>query len=149
MSRGNVWWDRWFLGLCEYTASASKDPSTKVGSVIVRPDRTVASVGYNGFPRGVEDSPALLGDRAQKYPRMVHAEMNAILAAHERLAGYTLYVHPFWPCPSCAGAIIQAGIKRVVTQRGVIPEQWREPFEISLDMLKQASVELALLEKAP
>jgi deoxycytidylate deaminase len=35
----------------------SKDPSTKVGAVIVRPDLTVASIGYNGFPRGMSDDP--------------------------------------------------------------------------------------------
>lgn len=53
--RPDGWWDDWFLGMAEYVASASKDPSTRTGCVIVRPDRTVGSVGYNGLPRGVHD----------------------------------------------------------------------------------------------
>ena len=49
-------WDRRFLALAEHVADWSKDPSTKTGAVIVRPDRTIASMGYNGFPRGMADT---------------------------------------------------------------------------------------------
>jgi len=48
-----MWHDR-FFAMADLVGSWSKDPSTKVGAVIIRPDRTIASVGYNGFPRGVE-----------------------------------------------------------------------------------------------
>ena len=43
-------WKLRFLGLSEYIAQWSKDPSTKVGAVIVRPDKSIVSMGFNGFP---------------------------------------------------------------------------------------------------
>ena len=50
-------WDMRFAQLAKLVSLWSKDPSTKVGSVIVRPDKTIASVGFNGFPKGVPDEP--------------------------------------------------------------------------------------------
>ena len=108
-------WDRRFLETAEHFASWSKDPSTRVGAVIVRPDRTIASIGYNGFSRGVEDDASRYGDREFKYDAIVHGEMNAILAAREPLHGCTLYTFPLPPCSRCAAMIIQAGIARVVS----------------------------------
>ena len=108
-------WDQRFLELAVTVSTWSKDPSTQLGAVIVRPDRTIASIGYNGFPRGVDDDEARYADREFKYEAIVHGEMNAILAAREPLHGYTLYVWPLPPCSRCAAMIIQTGIKRVVS----------------------------------
>lgn len=106
-------WDLFYLGLADYVASASKDPSTKVGAVITRPDKTVASLGFNGFPRNMSDHQQLYEDRATKYSRIIHAEINAILHAREPLTGYTLYcTHS--PCDRCAVQVIQSGISKVV-----------------------------------
>lgn len=107
-------WDRRFLELAGVVASWSKDPSTHVGSVIVRPDRTVASMGYNGFARGVDDDIIFYEDRTIKYERVIHAELNAILSAKESLDGYALYC-TLYPCARCASAIIQSGITGLVT----------------------------------
>jgi dCMP deaminase len=107
-------WDQRMLQLAEHVSTWSKDPSTKVGAVITRPDHTIASVGFNGFPRGVHDTDERLENRSTKYNLVVHAEINAILHAHEPVNGYTLYVHPLFPCANCAGAIIQSGISTVV-----------------------------------
>lgn len=136
-------WDHDYLWLAEHWGlRRSKDPSTKVGAVIVRPNMTPVSIGYNGFPRGVDDSPALYEDRAEKYPRTVHAEMNAILMAREPLDGCSLYVHPLFPCANCAGAIIQAGIRRVVAREAAVPPQWQREVVIAREMFTQAGVEL-------
>lgn len=107
-------WDRRGLELAQHVAGWSKDPSTQTGCVILRPDHTVATVGYNGFPRGVEDSDERLNDRPFKHQIVVHAEPNAVLSAHERLDGCTAYVWPWPPCPQCASLLIQAGIVRIV-----------------------------------
>lgn len=113
----NLKWDVRFVELAEHVAQWSKDPNTKVGAVIVRPNRTVVSLGYNGFPRGVDDTPDMLADRDEKLARTIHAELNAILTAKEDVTACTLYVsHPC--CDRCAVHIIQAGIACVV---------WREP----------------------
>lgn len=132
-------WDYRYLDLASHVGSWSRDPSTKVGSVVVRNDKTIASLGFNGFPRGVEDADDRYADRDVKYPMVVHAEMNAILAAHEPLHGYTIYVSPLFPCSTCAGAIIQAGIKLVVATKSDRPG-WQTSFEISKLMFEEAGV---------
>lgn len=111
----NSKWDKRFLDLARLVSTWSKDPSTKVGAVIVRPNKTIASIGYNGFPRSLNDNLEDLNDRARKYPRIIHAEMNAILNSTEDLSGYTLYVYPLPPCERCAVHIVQAGIHKVIT----------------------------------
>ena len=124
-------WEKRFLGMAEHVAAWSKDPSTKVGAVIVRPDRTIVSVGYNGFPKGMADLPARYEDKEQKYSRIVHAEMNAILHTTEKLEGCTLYTWPFMTCDRCAVAVVQKGIVRVVspTCPPHLVERWGETFK--------------------
>ena len=126
--------DRRGMGLAKYIAGESEDPSTQVGAAILRPDGTLASIGWNGLPTRVKASS--LHHREWKYPRMVHAELNAILNAREPLAGYTLYVYPLHPCSLCGGAIIQAGIQRVVAVKG---GEWGSS-DIALEMFGQATI---------
>ncbi len=135
-------WDRRFLEMAALVGTWSKDPSTKVGAVIVRADRTVASVGFNGFPRGMRDDEHLYADRELKYSRTVHAEVNAILAAQEPVRGCTLYLSPFMPCDRCAVQVIQAGIRRVVTLKATDEqnERWGKAFETTRQMLTEAGV---------
>ena len=108
-------WDTRFLNLAEHISKWSKDPSTKVGAVIVDTNRRIVSTGYNGFPVGVMDSYDRLTDRDTKYEMIIHAEANAILFAHQRMNGMTLYTTPFQPCSRCASLIIQSGISRVIS----------------------------------
>ena len=124
-------WEKRFLDLAQLVSTWSKDPSTKVGAVIVRPDFTVASVGYNGFPRSMNDHPSLYADRDVKLSRIVHAEMNAILHAREPLHGYTLYTWPFLTCDRCAVHVIQSGIVRVVAPVATpeLQARWGEAFK--------------------
>ena len=68
----NEKWNSRFLTLAALVASWSKDPSTKTGAVIVRGDKTVASVGYNGFVQGADDDPAIYADRQRKYDLIIH-----------------------------------------------------------------------------
>ena len=140
-------WDRRYLELAEFWAlKNSKDPSTKTGAVLVSPDNFVVALGYNGFPRGVEDSDARLNDRETKYKLIVHCERNAILAAKRDLTGFTLYVWPFMPCAVCAGMVIQAGITRAVAHQNDNP-RWQADFELTQQMFKEANVKLDLYEK--
>lgn len=116
----------------------SKDPSTKVGTVIARPDKSICSVGFNGLPMGVEDTAERLNDRALKYPMTLHGEVNALSFARDQsLEGYTLYNVPFMPCSRCAGQIIQKKITRVVAPWSDNP-RWSEDFEIAMKMFSEA-----------
>ena len=136
-------WDLRFLRLAEHVSLWSRDPSTQCGTVIVRPDKTVASMGYNGFPRGMSDAPELYADRGSKYIRTIHSEMNAILHAREQLTDYTLYEWPFLTCDVCAKHIIQAGITRVVAPKCPPDkeERWAESFKVTRGLYKEAGIE--------
>jgi len=131
-------WDDRFLELATVISNWSKDPSTKVGAVIVNKDKKIISTGYNGFPRGIKDDHRL-DNRAQKYDLVVHAEANAIIHAKEPLDGCTIYTMPFMPCSRCAGLIIQAGIQRVVSVPSA-EDRWSANFQLSKDMLLEAKV---------
>lgn len=137
-------WDEFYLGMAAYVATKSKDPSSQVGCVIVRPDRTVASLGFNGFPRGMSDAQALYEDRDQKLSRVIHAEMNAILSAHEPVKGYTAYL-TLPSCDRCAAHLIQAGIRRVVWPSRIpdsFAERWAASIQQAIDMFEEAGVEV-------
>lgn len=107
-------WDLFYLGMAKYVATRSKDPSTKVGAVIVRPDKTVASLGFNGFPAKMQDRQDLLNNKEEKYSRIIHAEMNAMLHCREEIIkGYIMYCS-LLPCDRCLVHAAQAGIIRFV-----------------------------------
>jgi len=137
-------WDRHFLALALQHAQMSKDPSSKVGAVIVGPDREILSVGFNGFPRGVADTPKRLNDREEKYRLIVHAEANAMLAAARvgiRLKGATLYTAPYLPCTRCAVEVIQAGIVEVVSPPlATHPERWQADMAAARALFWEAGV---------
>ena len=142
-------WDRRFLELARHLAGWSKDPSTQVGCVVVGPDRELRSTGFNGFPRGIEDSAARLTDRDLKYPLICHAEENAIMHAARigvALKGCVAFVT--WPpCTRCARSLVQAGIGEVVFPGGLeIPERWQSDFETSMHMLHEAGVDTRTVE---
>ena len=137
-------WNDYFLSIAQIAASKSKDPSTKVGAVIVRPDRTIVSVGFNGFPHGVADTSERLNDRTTKYSLIVHAEMNAILSARESLNNCTLYTTPFMPCDRCFMHVIQTGIKRVIFPPATPDqnERWGKAFDTVRTLARETKIEL-------
>lgn len=144
-NRTTDWWHRWFLGMAEYAASASKDPSTKVGSVVVDSKKRIVSVGYNGLPMGVKDTEERLHNRELKYKLIVHAERNALLFSNSSVENCTIYTWPFMPCSSCAALIIQSGISNVVSLNSKNP-RWLEEFELSKQLFKESGVDLYLLD---
>jgi len=136
-------WDQRFMDLAKMVASWSKDPSTKVGSVIVDRYNRVVSLGYNGFPRQVDDSPEWYNNREFKYAAVIHAEENAILFSQRDLTGCTIYV-VFHPCSNCAAKIIQCGIKRVVILKSTSEqiERWGKSFEVAKILFSNAGVKV-------
>lgn len=143
-------WDELFIRQAMLIAEKSKDPSTKVGCVIVGQDNAILSMGFNGFPRGVHEEdvshdragpdgdPAhpfayliekrVLNDRwdrPQKYSWVEHAERNAIYNAARhgiKIAGAKAYLN--WephPCADCCRGLIQAGIVEIIGPDIVFP----------------------------
>ena len=120
MDKAKLTWDEYFMAMAKLSALRSKDPNTKVGACIVDQDHKVVSNGYNGMPRGIDETKVSWNKGEgldSKYLYVCHAEFNAILNTRNgsALKGCTLYVTLF-PCNECAKAIIQTGIKEVVYQ---------------------------------
>jgi len=143
-------WDEYFMTMAYLVSLKSKDPSTKVGAIIVGPDKEVRSTGYNGLPRHIADRAYRYENRQYKLLAVNHAEENAIL--HCARIGVsakdcTLYCH--WiPCSSCAKSIIQAGIIEVVYDK-FFPgnhtqnqEDWQQSIQISNELLNEAGVKV-------
>lgn len=136
-------WDKRYLLLAKHVSGWSKDPSTKIGAVIVSPHNTIVSVGYNGLAAGVADYTDRLEDREYKYANIIHGEMNAILHAPAGVHKCTLYTWPFMCCSRCAAMIVQAGISRHVAPISY-NTRWKESFEMATNTLTEAGVELYL-----
>lgn len=115
MATSQKQWDEYFLKIAETVALKSKDPSSKMGCVIVDPNKRVVSVGYNGMIQGADESKMTLSERPMKYYFVIHAEMNALLYAHRDLTGCTVY-NLTATCENCLKHCLQAGIKRFVYQ---------------------------------
>ena len=132
------------MRLADEVASWSKDPKGGVGAVLVDDRKRVIGVGSNGFPDRIPDDPGLLADQEAKLPRMIHAEMNAVLNAVAPVHGSSMFT-TLAPCAECAKLLIQAGVAAVY--RRPHPEhrhrRWEESFRIAEVILAEAGVEVA------
>ncbi|MBR0431215.1 cytidine deaminase [Candidatus Saccharibacteria bacterium] len=106
-------WDEYFMNLAEAVSAKSKDPSSKMGCVIVDQNKRVVSLGYNGMVQGADETKMTLKERPMKYYFVIHSEMNALIFAHQNLEGCTLY-NRVATCENCLKHCLQAGIKRFV-----------------------------------
>ena len=136
-------WDSRWMDMARLVGSWSKDRSRKCGAVIVDSRNVLVSIGWNGFPRGINDDVDARHERPVKYKWAEHAERNSIFNAaangHHTL-GCTMYL-PWYPCADCARAIIQAGIAEVVC----IEPDWNDPvwaadFAVVREMFKESHV---------
>lgn len=138
----NDTWVQRFLDLAACVAGWSKDPATKVGCVIIGPDKEVLTTGYNGLPRGVFDQAHRM-ERPAKYLWTSHAEENAVAHAARTgtcLKGATAIV-THYPCSRCARSLIQAGIEKIFVGNGQtsMPE---EEFKVAETMFSEAYVKV-------
>ena len=135
------WYPR-LMALAQHIASWSKDPSTQCGAIIVNPYGTVVSTGYNGFPRGISDTPERYADRGYKLDHTIHAEINAVISARCSVAGHTLFVWPMLPCVRCATVLIQSDIAEVVSvaPSGELAERWGPSIAKSKALFAEAGV---------
>jgi dCMP deaminase len=111
-------WDEYFMGIALFTSLRSKDPSSKVGAVIVNHKNRIVGTGYNGFIAGADETAfswAREGDWLDtKYPFVVHAEENAILNSTTSQMDDCRIYSTLFPCNECAKKIAQKEIKEVI-----------------------------------
>ncbi len=146
-------WTKRFAEMANYvgTWSSCYQENRQVGAVIVK-DKRILATGYNGAPSGIKSCKDK-GECLRKKLNIpsgtrhetcyaVHAEQNAICQAAKlglSVEGATIYV-THQPCTICTKLIINAGIKKVVYNNGY-------PDDFSLDLLKEAGIELVKYEK--
>ena len=143
-------WNLRFMDLAKQVSTWSKDPSKKIGAVVVGSKRQILSTGYNGFPRGIEDTGERLNDRDLKYKYVVHAEMNAIYNATytgTSLDGASMYVYGLPICHECAKGIIQVGIKEVFIDRKSLLDKpnWYDSYLKSKEMFDDVGITIKLV----
>ena len=139
-------WNKRWLDMCHLISTWSKDRSSKFGCVIVDDRQSVVSLGWNGFPRGINDDIESRHERPEKYLWTEHAERNAIYNAASlgrSLRNCTLYVSGV-PCADCARSIIQSGIIRVIMVDKFIPT-YQDSQNTALNMMAEAGIETQLL----
>ncbi len=121
-----------------------------MGAVLVRPNNSVASTGFNGFPPGHDDSPELYADR---YQHVVHAEVNALNFLGLPAVGFTLYTS-FPCCPDCVERAGKAGVARIVYPRLDVSgrdaswvAEWRERLEKAQEVAQLYGIEVEVLDE--
>lgn len=132
----------------------SKDDSTKVGALFLKPKTlNILSMGYNGFPRGVDEKIKSRWTRPLKYKYVEHAERNAIYnaASNETTLDGSILIVTMFPCCDCARAIIQSGVKVLITldfdeYDKDKKERWNEDWKISMDMFDEVGIKVILLK---
>jgi dCMP deaminase len=144
----NEKWHRFYLGLAKYYSTASKDPSTQVGAVVVTPYNRVVGLGYNGFGPGINDDKSRYNNRELKYKLVTHAEVNACTSAGDKARGSILYVYPSFAqppiCNECCKVAIAMGIATIV---GFVANaddpralRWIESIQLARTMCDEAGI---------
>ncbi len=143
-------WDQRGLEMARMVSAWSKDPSTKVGSALFNVNNTVAGVGYNGLPRGVEDTDERLTNRDLKYPMTIHAEENVMYNSTKSPIGFMRLYVTMHPCAPCAGKIIQWGAITEIICPTFIPDDkpadWVSSCALAGEMFREVGIEVRLVD---
>jgi len=135
-------WDKRFMGLAKNASAWSKDKRTGVGAVIVNDNKKVLSLGFNGFPRGVDDDVESRHQKPDKDYYVTHAERNALDESETSLVGATIYC-TFFTCATCAHGIIQKGLKKVVApEPNWEDDKYADSQKAAIKMYEEAGVEV-------
>jgi dCMP deaminase len=139
-----------YFKLAKYNAYLfSKDPDTKVGSIILSEDFSrILSTGINGFPRKMNDDDVERWEKPMKYIYCSHAESNSIsnCARTGTSTDNSIMITTKFPCTNCTKLIIQAGIKKIYSAP---PEysspMWGDDARISEKMLNEVGINIILI----
>lgn len=124
-------WEEYALLLAKSAALRSEDPWKTTGCCILREDKSVAALGYNGAPKGIEID---WSNRDERRKRVIHAEINALAWLKPR-EGWLLACN-LLPCRNCLQAIAANGIKRVIF------EEIYDKDDFALQLAREYGIEL-------
>jgi dCMP deaminase len=151
MSNLHLSWDEYFMSIALITSLRSKDPSSKVGAVIVNHKNHIVGTGYNGFVAGVDEktfSWERKGDWLNtKYPYVVHAESNAILNSTTNDLHNCRIYSTLYPCNECAKKVAQKENQEVIYHSD---KYQQEEFHVASEKIFQvANIKTRQLQMLP
>jgi dCMP deaminase len=129
-------------------AQKSTNISTQNVALLIDDNQNIILSETNSFPIGVTETEERQKDKTARYKYSVHAERNVIYSSAKlgiKTNGLTM-VCPWATCSDCAQAIIQAGIKKLVTHKQAFDRSghWQEDIEFAFAMLREAGVEIII-----
>jgi dCMP deaminase len=131
-------WREYWMNQAKSIATRSKDPSSQVGCVLVD-DKDSIGQGYNGFPPDCDES-KLTWVRPMKYFCVVHAEMNAVFRAGDRITPTTIAYVTDGPCENCLKHMLAVGIKEIYyNSPKIMHERSSMDQKVAIKMLIEAT----------
>jgi len=130
-------WETYALKLALVASERSEDPYLKVGCCVLRNDKSVAGLGYNGAPSGINIDWA---NRDERRKRVIHAEVNALRYTNPGECRLLACTH--LPCNDCLRMIASYGIGKVAFIHNY------EKDLSSLSLAKEFNIELNQLDRA-
>jgi dCMP deaminase len=131
-------WTDYFLGIAKIASLRSHDIHTKHGCVITDRSHRILGIGYNGFPKGMNDD-TLPITRPEKYHWMIHAERNALSNCVIRPDNGIAYITG-QSCNDCIMALWQEGISTVVMAKNhgtkLFDDQAKTRFDLFVEHTK-------------
>ncbi len=143
-------WDEYFLELAILVSKRSTCLRRKVGSVLVK-DKRILATGYNGAPSGLKhcidteclrDKLGIPSGERHELCRGLHAEQNVLLQAalHGIITkGSILYITN-QPCIICTKMLINAGINEIIIGGDY-------PDKMAMDFLKEAGIKIRKIKR--
>jgi dCMP deaminase len=140
---------RKLLKIAYSEAKKSTNPATQNGAVLVDDKGNVVLSATNSFPDGIEETKERQ-IKPLRHKFSVHAEKNVLYRAARlglKTKGLTM-VCPWAACSDCAQAIIQTGIRRLVTHKQALDKSghWQENIRLAFSMLHEAGVEIVVFD---
>lgn len=137
-----IQWLKYFMNLAKNVSEMSKDPSHKIGAVIVDKNKRIVSTGFNGFARNIVDSEERLNNKEIKRKLTLHAEENAVSFAKRDLTGCDIFVYGYPPCTHCTSLLIQSGIQCIYYYNPTykVSDHWKDDFKLAETIAEEADV---------
>lgn len=132
------------LLLAYHEALKSPDTSTQNGAILLTEFDMV--MDCNRLPDGIQITEERL-KRPEKYLWTEHSERNVIFKAAKmgiKTNGATM-ICPWAACSNCSRAIIQAGVKKLITHKQAhirSPVFWQGEIAVAMEMFKEAGIEV-------
>lgn len=134
MIKNRLSWEEYALELAKTASKRSEDPYKKTGACALRYDKSVAGIGYNGAPKGIEID---WSDRDERRKRVIHSEINCLSFC--RPGEVEIIACNLLPCRHCMQTISAYRIPVVVY------EEVYDKDDFSLILAKEFNIKLIKL----